>query len=185
MRTSTTAASKPPFVDPIFFYGHGSFDGEGCAVVGAAFYNPASPRFPRAFVGNYFFADFCNGWIRRLGTNNLPMAFVTGAGNPIALEIGPAAALYCLSLKNGTEAVVYRISYEGGARIQWVKRGADGRFHLYVAPASSPYVLEASSDLVRWQPVATNSTPSLGLDYYDDQSSVQARRFFRVVASLR
>src|SRR6185503_11472969 len=57
---------NPPnanFRDPIFAYMN---DALTCAITGGAFYNPQSPQFPAQFVGNYFFADFCGGWIRRL-----------------------------------------------------------------------------------------------------------------------
>src|SRR5882724_6457573 len=34
------------FRDPLFQYGHGTSPTTGCAIVGAAFYNPATPQFP-------------------------------------------------------------------------------------------------------------------------------------------
>jgi hypothetical protein len=41
-------------------------DASTCAITGGAFYNPQVPQFPSNFIGNYFFADFCGGWIRKL-----------------------------------------------------------------------------------------------------------------------
>ena len=38
---------------------------QGCAITGGAFYNPATAQFPADYVGDYFFADFCGGWIQR------------------------------------------------------------------------------------------------------------------------
>lgn len=50
---------------PIFAYRHGSTGTTGCAITGGAFYNPAKNTFGAAYRGDYFFGDFCNGWIRR------------------------------------------------------------------------------------------------------------------------
>ena len=36
----------------------------GCAITGGAFYNPRPRSFPADYVGDYFFADYCSGWIR-------------------------------------------------------------------------------------------------------------------------
>jgi hypothetical protein len=33
---------------------------------GGAFYNPQVVQFPNTYLGNYFFADFCGGWIKAL-----------------------------------------------------------------------------------------------------------------------
>ena len=39
-----------------------------------------TPQFPAQFIGNYFFADFCGGWIRRLdpSAGNAISDFATG-----------------------------------------------------------------------------------------------------------
>src|SRR5437762_3133708 len=53
--------TNPNFRDPIHQYSHA----EGCAIVGAAFYNPVATQFPAEYTGAYFFADLCGGWIRK------------------------------------------------------------------------------------------------------------------------
>jgi hypothetical protein len=52
------------FRDPLFQHGHGSTSTTGCAIVGAAFYNPPVNQFPSSYLGKYFFGDLCSGWIR-------------------------------------------------------------------------------------------------------------------------
>ena len=37
-----------------------------CAITGGAFYSPLTPQFPSEYSQDYFFADFCGGWIWRL-----------------------------------------------------------------------------------------------------------------------
>ena len=44
--------------------------GGGCAITGGAFYAPATLQFPSDYVGDYFFADYCGGWIRKLDPAN-------------------------------------------------------------------------------------------------------------------
>lgn len=50
---------------PIFAYRHGNTGTTGCAITGGAFYNPVKNTFGAAYQGDYFFGDYCGGWIRR------------------------------------------------------------------------------------------------------------------------
>jgi glucose/arabinose dehydrogenase len=89
---------NPNFRDPIFYYGHGSGSTTGCAIVGAAFYNPSVLQFPRSFVGKYFFADLCSGWIRVLDpSTNAARNFASEISGPVDLHVGPDGALYYLT----------------------------------------------------------------------------------------
>jgi glucose/arabinose dehydrogenase len=89
---------NPNFRDPIFYYGHGSSSTTGCAIVGGAFYDPAVLQFPSSFVGKYFFADLCSGWIRVLNpSNNTASDFASGISSPVDLHVGADGALYYLT----------------------------------------------------------------------------------------
>ena len=84
---------------PLLYYSHGSNStSTGCAIVGAAFYNPDILQFPTSYVGKYFFGDLCNGWIRVMDTsNNTSSVFASGiAGARVDLHVGPDGALYYL-----------------------------------------------------------------------------------------
>jgi glucose/arabinose dehydrogenase len=98
------------FVSPLFWYGHGSSGTTGCAITGGTFYNPATNQFPSDYVGTYFFADFCSGWIRRLdpANGNAVTNFATGISAPVDVQVSSDGSLYYLS--NGFEAV-YKIQY--------------------------------------------------------------------------
>jgi glucose/arabinose dehydrogenase len=90
---------NPPnasFRDPIFAYPN---DAQTCAITGGSFYNPAITQFPAQFVGNYFFADFCGGWIRRLdpANGNAVSDFATGINLPVDLKVAPDGFLYYLA----------------------------------------------------------------------------------------
>jgi glucose/arabinose dehydrogenase len=87
-----------PYVDPIFAYGHGSTNTTGCSITGGAFYNPTTVRFPSGYLGDYFFADFCNGWIRRYDpASDTTTGFASGLSNVVDLEVSKDGDLYYLS----------------------------------------------------------------------------------------
>jgi glucose/arabinose dehydrogenase len=114
-------AKDLPYMDPILAYGHGSTGTTGCAITGGAFYNPATLQFPQEYEGDYFFADFCGGWIRRLEQQPPPSSgftasgFATGLQRPIDLEVSKAGELYYLSRSTttGSPAFVGKITYAG------------------------------------------------------------------------
>jgi glucose/arabinose dehydrogenase len=91
---------------PLYAYDH---SGNACAISGGAFYNPTTATFPASYVGKYFFADFCAGWIRVLDpSSNQATGFATGISLPVDLKVGPDGDLYYLA--RGSNAV-YRVSY--------------------------------------------------------------------------
>lgn len=97
------------FRDPLFQYGHGSSSTTGCAIVGAAFYNPPVNQFPANYIGKYFFADLCSGWIRVFDpASGTASPFATGISTPVDLQLGPDGCLYYLAQGNGGQ--VFRIS---------------------------------------------------------------------------
>src|SRR5881275_2371806 len=101
--------SDPDFRSPIYYYGHGSSDTTGCAIVGGAFYNPPVPQFPSSYIGKYFFADLCSGWIRVFDPSaGTATGFATGIVNPVDLHVGPDGALYYLAQGSGGQ--VFRVS---------------------------------------------------------------------------
>lgn len=105
--------SNPNYRSPVFSYAH-SGDGTqgGCAIVGAAFYNPVTGNFPSAWNGKYFFADYCRGWIRALDPATKEAAdFATGIASPVALAVSPAGSLYYASWSGNA---VYKVDYTAG-----------------------------------------------------------------------
>lgn len=104
--------SDPRFRSPLFQYGHGVGETLGCAITGGAFYNPSANQFPSEFVGQFFFADYCNGWIRRLdpANGNLVSGFAAGISFPVDLQVDDNGSLFYLARGNNT---IYRIDYTG------------------------------------------------------------------------
>jgi uncharacterized protein (TIGR03437 family) len=103
--------SNPSFRSPLFAYGHGSTSTTGCAIVGGAFYNPSVAPFPANYVGKYFFADLCSGWVRLFDpSNNTAADFASGISSPVDLKVATDGSLYYLAI--GSSAV-FRIQFSG------------------------------------------------------------------------
>jgi glucose/arabinose dehydrogenase len=100
--TTEGPAPNSDFRSPLFAYGHGPGPTTGCAIAGGAFYNPTTAHFPSEFVGDYFFADLCNGWIRRFDPVSGNVAdFTSGIPSPVDLQVHADGSLYVLSRGDG------------------------------------------------------------------------------------
>jgi glucose/arabinose dehydrogenase len=142
-------ACSPPnanFRDPLFQYGHGISSTTGCAIAGGAFYNPTTVQFPASYVGKYFFAELCSGWIRLMDpSNNTATDFASGISNPVDLTVASDGSLYYLARGSSS---VFRVQFTGtgGAAPsitthpsnQTVAQGAPATFSV-VASGSTPF----------------------------------------------
>jgi len=107
--TTEGATSNPAFRSPLFSYGHGSTATTGCAIAGGTFYNPATVNFPASYVGQYFFADLCTGWIRVFDpASGTATGFATGINQPVDLKVSADGSLYYLSIGAGS---VFRVRF--------------------------------------------------------------------------
>lgn len=94
---------------PFYAYRHRE---DSCnAITGGSFYDPRRERFPRAYAGDYHFANICRGFIRRVDPKTGKVAgFARGLATPADLKGGPGGDLYYLS--RGTNSVE-RVRYAG------------------------------------------------------------------------
>ena len=89
------------YKSPVYYYGHSA----GCAITGGTFYSPSTPNFPSSYVGKYFFADYCSGFIRKLDPATAQATgFLTGASSPVDIQVGADGSLYYLA--RGTKSVM-------------------------------------------------------------------------------
>lgn len=103
---SEGASSSAAHTSPVYAYPH---DGEwptGCAIVGAAFYEPRNPQFPSSYEGTYFFGDFCQGYVRTLD----PETYESQA------FLGKISALVGLAV--GADGSLYRLEHDPGAVVR-------------------------------------------------------------------
>jgi glucose/arabinose dehydrogenase len=141
------ACSNSNYQNPAYTYSHT----EASCVAGGVFYR--ANQFPNEYVGDYFFADYTEDWIRRLDVaTNQVTTFATRLNKgPIDLDIGPEGSLYYLSLSNssaepsGFDGKIYKINYVGsGNRTPIAVASANPTFGA--APLTVSFSGEGSSD---------------------------------------
>jgi glucose/arabinose dehydrogenase len=103
--------TNPNFRDPIYHY---SNDASTCAITGGAFYNPTTATFPAQYVGKFFLADYCAGWIKYIDPASPPGVgaatnFATGLSLPVDLQVSNDGSLYYL--QRGSGGQLWRIQY--------------------------------------------------------------------------
>jgi glucose/arabinose dehydrogenase len=158
------ATTDPRFDSPRYSYPH---SGGACAIVGGAFYSPATAQFPSDYLNDYFFADYCAGWIRRLdpANGNAVTTFATGIASPVDLKVAEDGSLYYVArVSGGTSGVVYRISY--GATAPTItsqpsnRSAAPGTSVTFSVRASGPAPLR-----YQWQRNGSNISGATSQDY--------------------
>lgn len=99
-------SSNSAFKTPFHYYHHNT---GGCAIAGGDFYNPTVSGFPPEYSGDYFFADYCGGWIRRIDLSTKAVTeFASGLSSPTDIRTGMDGSLYYLNRGTGS---VRKISY--------------------------------------------------------------------------
>ena len=104
--TTEGNTTNPEFTSPFHTYNHTN----GCAITGGDFYNPAQVMFPASYTGDYFFADYCGGWIRSidLGTR-VVSTLATGISSPTDLQVATDGSIYYIERGSGS---IRRITYQ-------------------------------------------------------------------------
>jgi glucose/arabinose dehydrogenase len=109
--------SDPAYRSPLYAYPHTFDDNGGCAITGGSFYNPTTAQFPSAYVGKYFFVDFCSTWLKTYDPATGAVAMFGSAlpSQPLMPTVAPDGSLYYIN-RIGADGlgVIYKISYTGG-----------------------------------------------------------------------
>jgi glucose/arabinose dehydrogenase len=127
------------YQDPLYTYPHPT----GCAITGGVFYR--GDQFPEEYQGNYFFADHCKQWIKRLLPDGTATDFATGAPKRVIdLEVGPDGSLYYLLFSKSS----YNPSEADGAvsKIQFGDSNRDPAAVVLATPVSGEAPLAVSFD---------------------------------------
>ncbi len=144
--TTEGPTTDPRFTSPLFAYNHGSTTTTGCAIAGGTFYNPPVQQFPSSYLGKYFFADACSGWIRLLDpATKTAQLFLSGGDGLIDVKTGPDGSLYYLARLDGTgnPGFVHKVAFSGKPAISsqptnvTVSPGQPATFNV-VATGSAP-----------------------------------------------
>jgi glucose/arabinose dehydrogenase len=84
-----------------------------CAITGGSFYDPQTINFPAEYVGDYFFADFCDGWIKHIDLTTKAVGTLLPTDrsrDPVDLKVAEDGSLYYLA--RGTSSL-NRVRYAG------------------------------------------------------------------------
>lgn len=114
--SSSGAVAPNNYIDPVYVYSHAI----GCAITGAAFYDPEVSFFPEEFKNNYFFGDYCNNTIKVLNpeTQTVDLFLENGSG-PTFIKIGISGEMYVGSFGGGNQGSLWKITYstDGSPRV--------------------------------------------------------------------
>ncbi|MGH9943264.1 MAG: PQQ-dependent sugar dehydrogenase [Pyrinomonadaceae bacterium] len=147
---------NPNFRDPVIQYSSGAVS--ECAITGGTFYNPRTAQFPAQYLGKYFFADFCAGWIRYVDPQNLPTdpadaaavtGFATGTDSPVDLQVAADGSLWYLARGSGS---VFRVQFPAGQDAPSITQHPQGMTVAVGEPATFTVGAEGSTPLsYQWQ----------------------------------
>ncbi|MDX1982859.1 MAG: PQQ-dependent sugar dehydrogenase [Bryobacteraceae bacterium] len=174
--------TNPAYDSPFYAYQQFGDEPTGCAIAGGAFYNPSVQQFPAAFVGRYFFADLCGGWIYALNlTTRTVEQFLSGASEPVDVRVGPEGALYYL--QRGGTGEVRRIDSTTGPGISisshpasiTVAAGSQATFSVTASGSNLSYQWQRNGSPING---ATQSSYTLGSAALTDSGAT-----FRVAVS--
>ncbi len=127
----------PPdnYQDPIYAYSHD----EGCAVVGAAFYTPEFQQFPNEYLGKFFFADYCDGYIKALdpNTGQVTDTFATHIERPLAIYVDHETGdLYYLA----------RAGLGGGSQVDNTSTNNGSLWRVFYTGTGAPFIAAQPKD---------------------------------------
>lgn len=104
------ATTNPAYDGPLYAYPHSGGAVTGCSIVGAAFYDPATPTFPAPYLHRYLFLDYCGGWLRTLDPATGAVAdWLTGFSSPVDLRVADDGSVLVLSRGGG--GALMRVTY--------------------------------------------------------------------------
>ncbi len=192
--TVSGVANDPRFVDPVFAYAHGAGPDQGCAVIGGAFADASRSTFPATYDGSFFFADFCNGWIKAYDpATDQARSFATGVQFGTHVRFGPDGRLYILTRdKEGLPATLVRIAYTGSASAApSIVRQPEDRSVPVGSPASFSVEAQGQASLAyQWMrngvgiPGATAATYALASTTLGDDGATFAVRVSNSIGSV-
>jgi glucose/arabinose dehydrogenase len=150
------------FRDPLYEYAHSGGTPTGCSIIGSDFYNPTVAQFPATYVGQYFFGDYCGGFIRVVdpASPSTSVPFVTGISSLVDLAVNnDDGSLYYLTqggsvvkIQYGFIISEYRTRGLNGANDEFVEffNNADSSVTVSTADGSSGWALVASDGAMRF-----------------------------------
>jgi glucose/arabinose dehydrogenase len=99
------------YINPIYQYPH---NGQGASITGGAIYR--GNNFPSDYLGSYFFADYVNGYVKRLkpdanGIPNVVTDFDLASGSVTDFQVAPDGTMYYVRIY---EPGLFKVVYNNG-----------------------------------------------------------------------
>ena len=114
--------TDPRFVSPVLAYPHdpslaGPGQPSGCAVMGGDIYRPKQRTFPKRYLGDFFLADHCEGWMRSVDpvTGAVGPVLVRGLEQPVDMAVAPNGSVLILQrqLNGAFNGSLLRLQHDG------------------------------------------------------------------------
>lgn len=177
-------STNPAYTNPVYYYGHGSGVGVGCAITGGTFFNPPSTNYPTSYIGKYFFLDYCNRWIDQLslsGSTATRSNFGSNiAGSAVCIVTGNDGNLYFLSRDN---SAVYKIVYTASTAPLITNQPQSATVALG-SPASFSVTATGSAPLsYQWRKNGSNITGATASTYSIANTTAASAGTYSVVVS--
>jgi len=178
--------SNASYINPVYAYPHS----EGCSITGTAFYNPSTAQFGVTYVGQFFFADFCNGSLKYFNPNTpaTVTTFASGIGNPTNIGVAPSGALYYLARNQATgtpapgAGTVGKISFTG-SQVPRITQHPQSQTVYVGTPATFAAAADGATAF-QWQRNGANISGATGGSYTLASPAVpDSGSRFRAVAS--
>jgi glucose/arabinose dehydrogenase len=155
--------SDPRYKQPFHAYPQTS----DCAITGGAFYDPATVNFPSEYVGDYFFADYCSGWIKSIDlTTKAVTTFIAAdsARDPVDVKVAADGSL--LYVGRGSNGGLHRVRYVGGSQAPSIVRHPQSA----TAPVGGSVTFDVSASgspplTYRWQRNGVDIAGATGPSY--------------------
>lgn len=155
------ACNRPGFTDPFYQYVHSDGPVVSRSITGGAWYE--NSVYPADFNGDYLFADYVGGWVKRIDTATKEVKDVAdGLQGVVNIKVGPDGLLYIVQLDVNTgSGSIKRLDYGQPAP----QTGKQLKVYAAGQPAAGQYpTLEI---LVNDKVVATQ--PNVQGNYYNRQ----------------
>ncbi|HEX8911570.1 MAG TPA: PQQ-dependent sugar dehydrogenase, partial [Humisphaera sp.] len=102
-------STNPAYINPLYTYAHDPNTTYSASVTGGLFYR--GNQFPSPYAGQYFVADYIQGWIKTVNPSTGAVAdFAWNTNGPIRMEAAADGGFYYLS---HNDLAVYKINYVG------------------------------------------------------------------------
>lgn len=160
------------YLDPLYSYTHGNGMDQGCAIIGAAFYNPAFRQFPEEYAGKFFFGDYCNSYIKYLDpVSGVVTNFITEIYSLVAVHIASDGSLYYLARgsrsdnTSSSDGALWRVNYTGNG-LPHISASPQAR--LVAAGGTTTLTVTASGNeplIYQWQEDSIDITGAHSSEY--------------------